>query len=62
MLLTQFPALTLLAQDCLYRSESDVCGHQILTYKDCPYAIMTHNIRIQMKQKDRTKTFMMIVN
>ena len=50
----------------LYKSESEVCRRQILTYKDDPCTerikilILIHNIGIQMEQKELTKSFMMI--
>ena len=52
-------------------SESDVCRRQILTPKVDPryvrikisiMVVYTHNIGIQMKRKELTKTFMMISN
>ena len=59
--------------DRFYTSESDVCRCQILTYKDGPrterlkiFLTAVHpyysNIGIQVKQKELTKTFVMISN
>ena len=55
----------------LYTSESDICRHQILTYKDDPRAEIikiftmttyTLNICIKMNRKELTKSLMMISN